>query len=124
MEVCQNRGQTLATIGLIQLILDVLKKSCINPDRTDFKLPITFDLISFDMNRFIKAKIRQKVGQSIRIHFIHISLEQHLFIIKYQNFFHDFHRIRNSMQTNKNETITNWLCSSQRWHDIQIMLTG
>lgn len=65
-EVYQERGEHIATIGVIQLILDRLKLSMRNNgNENDFQLPETIDLSTFDMENFISTITTNQVSWTL-----------------------------------------------------------
>lgn len=66
LEVYEERGENTASLGIIQLIFDKLKESCSNNSMRHASIPDTIDLRTFNLEEFVRTRIRGKVKHSYK----------------------------------------------------------
>lgn len=58
----EEGGEAMASKGVIQLVLDMLKQSCHDPGTNDFQIPTTIALTAVDLERFVTSQTSDKVS--------------------------------------------------------------
>lgn len=60
----EEQGDTVASVGVIQLILDMLKQSCFNPGTNDFEISGGSMLTRVEIESYMSRQTSNKVGSN------------------------------------------------------------